>query len=171
MGAAMTSDARKRAEEKRQPEPDVYLVQTPAGFTESFDAKTVDTLVKLGLIEHQRDGHVVSDGRGNGIGPLHHFYRRHDEVPPPISLRDARDRIETFLAALPDSALPKPDRIERDGGEVLAWFSSHGYHLGSSLRGEERNPGGVYRERGSWEAVVGEAVRRLDLAHEAGELR
>lgn len=57
-------------------EPDVYVVETPAGFTESFDVQTVETLVKLGLIEHFEDRYVLSDGHGNGFGPVHHFYRR-----------------------------------------------------------------------------------------------
>ncbi len=85
-----------------------------------------------------------------------------------ITLREARIAIETILAGLPDTALPKPDKVEADpDGTVIAWFGGHGYHLGSARRGDgERIPGGTYRETGAWDAVVGEAVRRLDLAHE-----
>lgn len=50
-----------------------HVVTTPKGFTEAFDARQIDLLVRLGLIE--RDGHVLEDGHGNGVGPLHHFYR------------------------------------------------------------------------------------------------
>ncbi|MCL8026344.1 hypothetical protein [Nocardioides bruguierae] len=50
----------------------------PDGFTESFDAEQVDTLVRLGLIQHDYDGHVLQDGAGNGVGHLHHFYREAD---------------------------------------------------------------------------------------------
>lgn len=52
----------------------IYVVTTAHGFTESFDARTVVTLVDLGLIRHDRDGHVLVDRHGNGVGPLHHFY-------------------------------------------------------------------------------------------------
>lgn len=52
-----------------------YVVTTPKGFTEAFDARQIDLLVRLGLIVHERDGHVLEDGRGNGVGPVHHFYR------------------------------------------------------------------------------------------------
>lgn len=54
--------------------PAVYVVEGPGGFTETFSAHTVDVLVRLGLIRHVRDGHVLQDGSGNGVGPLHHFY-------------------------------------------------------------------------------------------------
>jgi hypothetical protein len=57
----------------------VHMVTTPKGFTESFDARTIETLELLGLIRHERDGYVLEDGSGNGVGPLHRFYR---EVTP-----------------------------------------------------------------------------------------
>lgn len=60
--------------EADQPISDVYVVHTPKGFTETFDARTIETLEQLGLIRHERDGHVLEDGRGNGAGPLHRFY-------------------------------------------------------------------------------------------------
>lgn len=55
-------------------EAEVYFVQGPGGFTETFDKATVDLLVRLGLIAHDHDGYVLSDAKGNGVGPLHHFY-------------------------------------------------------------------------------------------------
>lgn len=54
----------------------VYVVQTDTGFTETFDLRTINTLVSLGLIYHQRDGHVLEDSSGAGVGALHRFYRR-----------------------------------------------------------------------------------------------
>lgn len=55
-------------------EEDVYVVTTIKGFTETFNSDTIDLLVRLGLIVHERDGHVLVDGHGNGRGPVHHFY-------------------------------------------------------------------------------------------------
>lgn len=60
-----------------------YVVTGPRGFTETLNAHTVETLVRLGLIEHERDGHVLEDGRGSGVGPMHHFYRMAPSVLPP----------------------------------------------------------------------------------------
>lgn len=54
--------------------PEINVVTGPLGFTETFDAHTVETLVRLGLIRHARDGYVLEDGSGNGVGALHHFY-------------------------------------------------------------------------------------------------
>lgn len=55
-------------------EDDVYVVETPRGFTESFSSRDIEVLEALGLIRHVRDGHVLVDGRGNGVGALHRFY-------------------------------------------------------------------------------------------------
>jgi hypothetical protein len=38
------------------------------------------TLVALGLIRYHREGYVLSDGRGNGVGPIHHSYRKAETV-------------------------------------------------------------------------------------------
>lgn len=54
-------------------EPVVYHVAGPDGFTETFDAHTVDVLVRMGLIVHEYDGHVMESG-GKPYGPLHRFY-------------------------------------------------------------------------------------------------
>lgn len=53
---------------------DVYVVTTAKGFVESMSKETVEALLHLGLIEHDRDEHVLQDGSGNGVGPLYHFY-------------------------------------------------------------------------------------------------
>lgn len=37
----------------------VYIVETPKGFTETFDRRTIETLEALGLIKHEKD--FVSD--------------------------------------------------------------------------------------------------------------
>lgn len=58
-------------------EPVVYVVEGPQGFTETFDERTVDVLVRMGLIEHVRDGHVMVAYVGDKQvphGPLHRFY-------------------------------------------------------------------------------------------------
>lgn len=52
----------------------VYVVHTPAGFTETFNAQTIQTLELLGLIRHERDGYELEDGSGLGVGPLHSYY-------------------------------------------------------------------------------------------------
>lgn len=95
----------------------------------------------------------------------------------PKTLREAREAIELILASLPASALPKPDKIEADvrGAQAdptkrIAWFGGHGYHLGTFRRGGALLPGGFYRESGAWDAIVGEAVRRLDLRQHAAPI-
>lgn len=63
----------------RQSEPVRYVVQGPGGFTESFDERAVQTLVNLGVIEHERDGYVLEMSIGGEIHPegaLHRFYGR-----------------------------------------------------------------------------------------------
>lgn len=55
-------------------ERDVYVVETSRGSTEAFDRRAIDILERLGLIRHVRDGHVLQDGSGRGVGPLHRFY-------------------------------------------------------------------------------------------------
>jgi hypothetical protein len=59
----------------RDRDADVYVVHTPKGFTEGFDARTIDLLERLGLIRHERDGYAVEDAHGRGLGPLHRYYR------------------------------------------------------------------------------------------------
>lgn len=54
---------------------DVFVVTTARGMTESLDARAINTLVSLGLIEHERDDYVLATHDGRGIGPVHHFYR------------------------------------------------------------------------------------------------
>lgn len=65
----------QRPEPEQQEIPERYVVTTPKGFTETFSASDIDVLVRLGLIRHDYDGHVLTDGQGNGVGALHHFYR------------------------------------------------------------------------------------------------
>lgn len=58
-------------------EPDeVFVVTANGGTTESFSRKTIDTLVALGLIEHETsDFTLINRTTGRDVGPLHHFYR------------------------------------------------------------------------------------------------
>lgn len=84
------------------------------------------------------------------------------------TVAEAQASIELLLARLPASALPTPDFLEREpDGHTMAWFSSYGYQLGTATTNGVRNPGGNYRESAARHALVGEAVRRLDRAHEA----
>lgn len=53
----------------------VYVVTTPRGFTESFDERTIQTLLNLDLIEFERAEHVIVGSGGKTYGPLHCFYR------------------------------------------------------------------------------------------------
>lgn len=79
-----------------------------------------------------------------------------------MNVKQARAAIEAILDAVPDSALPKFDKVEvRDDGQTVVWWGSHGYHLGSATRNGVRNPEN-YRDRASWEAIEHEAVRRAD---------
>lgn len=54
---------------------EVYVVTTEQGMSESLGADQIQVLVNLGLIEHERDDHVMVGAGGRGIGPVHHFYR------------------------------------------------------------------------------------------------
>lgn len=56
-------------------EPSVYVVQTDRGFTHLFSGRQIWALVLLGLIEHDRDGWLLENGKGEHHGPVHHFYR------------------------------------------------------------------------------------------------
>jgi hypothetical protein len=47
---------------------EVFFLETPRGFTASFDAHTIRVLVDLGLIEHDRDEDICDQP--------HHFYRK-----------------------------------------------------------------------------------------------
>lgn len=53
---------------------DVYVVTTPRGFTQILDERQIRALVLLGLIEHDRDGWLLENGKGEHLGPVHHFY-------------------------------------------------------------------------------------------------
>lgn len=63
-------------------EAEVYVVTTPKGFTQIFDATQIRALVLLGLIEHERDGWLLENGKGEHLGPVHHFYREARVIPP-----------------------------------------------------------------------------------------
>lgn len=56
-------------------EPDVYVVTTAKGHTSIFELRHIRALVLLGLIEHERDGWLLENGKGEHLGPIHHFYR------------------------------------------------------------------------------------------------
>jgi hypothetical protein len=60
-------------------EPDVYVVETEKGYTTIFDERQIRALVMLGLIEHKRDGWLLENGKGEHLGPVHHYYGRVEE--------------------------------------------------------------------------------------------
>lgn len=79
--------------------------------------------------------------------------------------RSAAAAITAILAALPDDELPAPDRIEAlPDGERLARFGGMGMVIGSAHRGGEPAPA-LRVVAGVREAMIGERMRRLDLAH------
>lgn len=78
-----------------------------------------------------------------------------------MNVKAARAAIEAILAAIPDEELPDFDRIERKGGQVIAWWGGTGHHLGSSRRNGKRRPEN-YRESASWSAIEGEMTYRAD---------
>jgi hypothetical protein len=53
----------------------VYVVEGPSGSTESLGKAQVEALVRAGVLVHVRDGHVLVDGAGVGVGAMHRFYR------------------------------------------------------------------------------------------------
>ena len=58
-----------------EPEREVYVVEGPGGFTESFNKHTVDVLTRMGLIKHVESKQIMLVGPFNQPnGPMHHFY-------------------------------------------------------------------------------------------------
>lgn len=80
--------------------------------------------------------------------------------------------IEAILFAIDDDELPTPSRVEKcdDDSHKVVWFGSTGYHLGSAHRNGERAPD-IYRVDAAREAIVGEALARLDAKDLAGGTR
>jgi len=79
-----------------------------------------------------------------------------------MNISQARAAIEAILDAIPDSALPKFDKVEyREDGLPTVWFGGSGAHLGSARSGQTREPM-IYRRRASMDAVQGEMTYRAD---------
>lgn len=79
-----------------------------------------------------------------------------------MNIIEARAAIEEILASIPDSALPKFDRLEVDeNGKSCIWWGGHGRTLGSATTGDKRSPIN-YRTSGSWDAIEGEMAYRAD---------
>lgn len=78
----------------------------------------------------------------------------------------AYEAIKAILAAIDDSELPKPDKIETTENGTYAWFGGTGRGLG--LAKSRRNGGEwqrdpiITRESGARDAIEREAVYRLD---------
>lgn len=82
-----------------------------------------------------------------------------------MNIKEARAAIEAILDAIPDSELPKFDKIEPDEKYgAVAWWGGHGYHLGSAKRNGKRDPEN-YRRGASWSAIEQEMVYRADLKY------
>lgn len=81
----------------------------------------------------------------------------------------ARIAIENILASIDEDDLPEPDSIEtRSDGQVVVFFDSTGYCLGSArtLRdGTWENDPLSYRSNAAHDAITREAVCRLDAKH------
>jgi hypothetical protein len=57
----------------------VNVVNTDKGFTEAFEDREIDLLVRLGLIEHDYEGYVLrqrTSSGDQGVGPVHRFYKK-----------------------------------------------------------------------------------------------
>ena len=78
-----------------------------------------------------------------------------------MNIKQARAAIEAILEAIPDSELPKFDKVEHRDGTVIVWWGSQGSHLGTAKSNGERDPL-TYRRRGSWDAIEMEMTYRAD---------
>lgn len=79
-----------------------------------------------------------------------------------MNIKEARAAIEEILASIPDSDLPKFDRLEVDAdGKSCVWWGGKGRYLGSATSNGERSPIN-YRTSGSWDAIEGEMAYRAD---------
>lgn len=78
--------------------------------------------------------------------------------------QEAVDAILAILDQVPTRELPKGRIEHQDNGPTILWFGSHGRHLGSARRGNERDPS-VYHREAANTALELEATYRADLAH------
>jgi hypothetical protein len=79
-----------------------------------------------------------------------------------MNIKQARAAIEAILAAIPDSELPKFDKVEERDGKTIVWWGGTGHHLGTARHGEERDPS-IHRRAGSWDAIEAEMTYRADV--------
>ena len=78
-----------------------------------------------------------------------------------MNFREAVIAIEEILKSIPDSELPKFDKVEMEDGLPIVWWASSGYHLGKTTRNGKREPL-VYRQNAATDAIEGEMIYRAD---------
>jgi hypothetical protein len=79
-----------------------------------------------------------------------------------MNIQEARAAIEGILASIPDSDLPKFDKVEvKEDGETCVWFGGLGHVLGRATRNGERHPL-LHRGNAARNAIQGEMVYRTD---------
>lgn len=90
-----------------------------------------------------------------------------------MNIKEAQAAIAAILDSIPDSDLPKPDRIDQDADYgPTVWWGGHGYHIASPRNGKgEPNPES-YRRDAAWQPIEMEIVYRASKAYFAngGEL-
>lgn len=77
----------------------------------------------------------------------------------PLSTGEAANLIRAILDRIPDDDLPD---ARMDGN--VAWFGSHGYHIGESLINGKPGPAN-HRRTGLSELFERERAHRLEAAH------
>lgn len=78
-----------------------------------------------------------------------------------MKIKEARNAIEAILASIPDSELPKFDKVEQREGRTIVWWGGTGRHLGTAKARGVRDPL-VHRRTGSWDAIEAEMTCRAD---------
>lgn len=79
-----------------------------------------------------------------------------------MNLLEAKAAIEEILDSIPDSELPRFDRVEFDtDGKPVVWWGGVGRHLGSATVNGKRDPM-VYRHSAAREAIELEMTYRAD---------
>lgn len=79
-----------------------------------------------------------------------------------LTRAEATRLIRDILDRVPDAALPEP-RMEG----TVAWFGSHGYHIGSATINGKPGPAD-HRRSGISDLFDREAAHRLEAAHWGG---
>jgi hypothetical protein len=76
-----------------------------------------------------------------------------------LTAHEAAEMIRAILDRIPDAQLPEA-RMEGD----VAWFGSHGYHIGSATINGKPGPAN-HRRSGISDLFAREAAHRLEVEH------